>query len=492
AGVAGAAGKDLLGQLFPPGVQAAKKPPPEPKIPINSAVIIGAGVAGLTAAMLLTDMGKEVTVLESCHRPGGRIQTATYPNGQHAVVGFMEWYDKCVDPDTWWLLSELGFTGNDYIKWPDSQYYYWRGEYHYQDGTWTQFINSLPFDDAEGAAGFFASEDEIGDIGPDVCTWPLDTGDYPDYDYTDFEDWMLHNPDGTPHWRPDVAELWDINLRSELGVNSYLSSAAFGILSATYWDLGRGFYILKGGNYGIIERLMQRIPSGAVHLNEPVSSVTNTATGVQVETHNGTYTADVAIVATQHSKVASIVPELPSDRVAILESMGAPKNFLALQQYSERFWETKYGMEGWGGYSDHGVHHTLRPGAYSIGNETSFQTGSTGILSTYINEPEASNLWRKPKGIHANTATADKITNHVLDDLETYWPEVRDYYIEGSGRVFQWDPYGPIWPVEHVLNGNYAKNKQPVGRIYFAGDYIEDFGVGDAILSARNVVDKFE
>jgi len=473
----------LLKKLFPP--VKAQEP-----IPINSAIVVGGGLAGLTAAMLLTDMGKEVTLLESCHRPGGRVQQAEYPNGQYGIVGFYEWYDRQLDADMWWLLDELGFRRADYARYPDATFYNWRGEYHY-DARWRKLIDSLPWDDKGGAEAFRASEDEVGELMEEVCVWPLDTGGYPDYDYTDFEDWMLYNPDETPHWRPDVAEFWDLSIRSEVGVQSYQFSAAFGIMSCAYWDYSRATYTLKNGPYRIIEKLMQRIPSGAVHLNEPVSSVTNTATGVQVETNQGTYTADVAIVATQHSKVASIVPELPTDKVASLTSMGEPKCFIALQQYSKRFWETKYGMEGWGGFSDHGVYGTTRPGAYTIGSETVNQTGRKGILSTYINEPEASALWSSPHGIHADTATTDMITNHVLDDLETYWPEVRDYYIEGSGRVFQWDPYGPIWPVGHVLNGNYIKNKLPVGRIYFAGDYIEDFGGGDAIASAKDVVANF-
>jgi len=489
AGMASMAGKDLLRQLFPPA--KAQEP-----IPINSAVVIGSGVAGLTAAMLLTDMGKQVTVLEACHRPGGRIQTKYYPNGQHGVIAFFEFYSEDMDPDTWWLLKELGFKSRDITTWPIPQFYNWRDEYHYQDGTWTEFIRSLPFDDPEGAEEFLETEDAIWELEKEVCIWPLDEGGYPDYDYTDFEDWMLWTKTGKKHWRPDVAELWDLNLRSETGVHSYLSSAGWGILSACYWELSRAgkYYILKDGNYKIIERLMQRIPAGAVHLNEPVLSVENTDTGVKVTSTEGTYTADVAIVAVQHSKVASIVPELPSERVDILESMGEPKNFIVMQQYSERFWETKHGMKGWGGFSDHGVHHTTRPGAYTIGNETGFQTGTTGILTTYINEPKASELWQASEihGLHAVGSLKDTVTNVALDDIETYWPEVRDYLISGSEHVYCWDPYGPNYPVGHVVNGNYAKNKEPVGRIYFAGDYIEDFGVGDAILSAKNVVAKFE
>ena len=36
-------------------------------------VVIGAGLAGLSAALTLQDAGAEVTVLESSDRPGGRV-----------------------------------------------------------------------------------------------------------------------------------------------------------------------------------------------------------------------------------------------------------------------------------------------------------------------------------------------------------------------------------------------------------------------------------
>jgi phytoene dehydrogenase-like protein len=36
-------------------------------------VVIGAGLAGLSAALTLQDAGAQVTVLESSDRPGGRV-----------------------------------------------------------------------------------------------------------------------------------------------------------------------------------------------------------------------------------------------------------------------------------------------------------------------------------------------------------------------------------------------------------------------------------
>jgi hypothetical protein len=506
AGMAGMAGKDLLGQMFPPGVQAKKKPPVE-RIPIDSAVIIGGGIAGLTAAKELTENAivNTLTLIEQCHRPGGRVQTSNYDNGQHGVAAFMESYDSDMDPETHAMWADLGFGGPDIAKWGDNQYMWWRGQYVPQTGNWASFIDALPFDDAEGAAAFIESEDVFWELEKGLLEWPLDTAStYPEYDYTDFEDWMLwteHKKKGKmPNWRSDVAELWDINLRSETGVEAWESSAAWGILAACYWDLSNSYYIIKDGMYAMIEAIMSRIPAGSVKLNETVSSVTNVGdTSVQVETNKSTYTADVAIVAVPHNKVKGIVPELTSAKIASLDSMGQAKNFVAMQQYSERFWETVYGFtdNSWGGYSDegdYGNYPTNKPGSFSIGNETCFQTGTTGILTTYINEPTATPLWdpSKIKGVHATGSLKTAVTDLVLDDMEAYWPRVREFLISGSEKVYCWDPYGANFPVGHVVGGNYALNKEPVGRIYFVGDYIEDFGVGDAILSAWDVVDKFE
>ena len=52
-------------------------------------VIIGAGLAGLTAARYLERSGAEVTMLEARSRVGGRVLTMRegFDDGQHAELG---------------------------------------------------------------------------------------------------------------------------------------------------------------------------------------------------------------------------------------------------------------------------------------------------------------------------------------------------------------------------------------------------------------------
>jgi len=52
-------------------------------------LIVGAGLAGLSAAYELTQAGHDVTVLEARTRPGGRVHTLRdpFPDGLYAEAG---------------------------------------------------------------------------------------------------------------------------------------------------------------------------------------------------------------------------------------------------------------------------------------------------------------------------------------------------------------------------------------------------------------------
>jgi monoamine oxidase len=53
----------------------------------GDAVVLGAGLAGLTAARHLTWEGQSVTVLEASDQVGGRVRDVVLPDGQMIELG---------------------------------------------------------------------------------------------------------------------------------------------------------------------------------------------------------------------------------------------------------------------------------------------------------------------------------------------------------------------------------------------------------------------
>ena len=81
-------------------------------------VVVGAGMAGLTAALRLTQAGHQVTVLEARDRVGGRVRSVTLGNGEVGELGG-EWLSSD-QPSVMALAGELGVllseVGVDFAK----------------------------------------------------------------------------------------------------------------------------------------------------------------------------------------------------------------------------------------------------------------------------------------------------------------------------------------------------------------------------------------
>ena len=70
--------------------------------------VLGAGLAGLTAARDLALGGADVLVLEARDRPGGRVEAVTLPGGRVVQAG-----GEVFGDDHWayrGLVQELGLT----------------------------------------------------------------------------------------------------------------------------------------------------------------------------------------------------------------------------------------------------------------------------------------------------------------------------------------------------------------------------------------------
>jgi hypothetical protein len=78
----------------------------------GKAIVIGAGVSGLTAACILADKGFEVTVFEKEARPGGRVKSETFADGSKFETG-ATWVHDSSHPVAK-VFSDTGGSYQDY------------------------------------------------------------------------------------------------------------------------------------------------------------------------------------------------------------------------------------------------------------------------------------------------------------------------------------------------------------------------------------------
>lgn len=462
---------------------ACSAPDSTPEGEPSSVIVIGGGLSGLVSAYLLAGRQTRVTVLDANTHAGGRVHTERWPNGQVSELCFQEFFEQNVYPDVWWLIDELGL-GDQVRRYRGSIGAYLRDEYIAPD-SFNRWIRDLPWQADTDHLDFNKMTSHVSsNSGP--WNMPRDEVEYGNLDTESMKDWILRSYDQSNSG--DVDWLTSIFLQPEVGVASDRTSAAYAILNLWIWYNSELFY-LKDGNDQFVSRLFNRLPPDSVTLEAEVSRVRNVPDngGVEVEytDPSGQHTAkaDAAIVAVPHPVVSRIVPDLPADRLLALETLGHSRIIRHNSQYSERVWETQHGFDGSGIYTDQTATWITNspPGDFE-----------SGVLATYINEPAAAELWSGSTRVLTphfllDDATRRPTTDQLHRELAPFWPGLDQALSEA--RLWQVPYYGPVFPPRYVLDGHYALNREPLGRIHFGGDWVYGFGANDAVRRGRDVAE---
>lgn len=432
-------------------------------------VVIGAGLAGLTAAVELVAAGVDVTVLEARERVGGRmhgvpVADGVFADGGAAYLGARHTDLLALIQDCALGLAATTMTGDSTFLVADEH---------------TTTPSRVPPLDAVALGALFdALEDLVASIRPDA---PWLSRDAERLDHLTASEWLAENvthPDAHTFFPLFLGEMMaaDPAAISALHMAVYLRSGG-GIRYLNAFEGGAQQWRIEGGSHLLCEELAHRL-GDRVHLGRPVRLIEQDAAGVvvhSVSTVDGSVTrhsADRVVVAVPPLLAERIAfdPVLPSPRATAVTGRGcAVKVHMA---HARPLWREQ-GLSGWS-VSSHGpLLSTVddSPADESVGVLTGFVTGAaaTAFSALPADEQRATAL-----------AHARRLFPHLPAPSRVWVTDwLAEEYSKGCYAALfgpgDWLELGPTLTAPH-------------GRVHWAGTEtsLEFFGLMEgAIRSAR-------
>lgn len=413
-------------------------------------VIVGAGMAGLTAGLELTEAGHDVTILEARSRPGGRIHTlrAPFPDGLHAEAGAARIPES--HELTLRYAERMGLETEPFS--PDAP-----GRMVVRNSVLTApgFRMSefpLPFTDEEKEVGLenlaphYLGEDlqAIGD--PRSEGWPDTTLEH------------LDTVTGAELLRSRGASEATIAFL-DAGQGGFERYSALEMLMLARLGALDPMVRIPGGTdrlpRAMAERLSRHIVYGApvIRIEQDPDAVT------AVVRQAGTtrrFEADRAIVTIPFTvlREVELAPEFSAPKMRAIRDLSYEDVTRVFLQVGRRFWLDE-GLSGFGTTDD----------PMEIWDATFGQDGRRGILLSYIRGPTARRV---------ADMTGPERLRFALEAMERAYPGVRNAYQGGTSWA---------WSEERWSRGAYAFARpdeltelhhhvgSSEGRVHFAGEH---------------------
>lgn len=431
-------------------------------------VIIGAGLAGLTAARDLLAQGRSVIVLEARDRPGGRVYGLPLGDGTTSEGG-AEFIGPTQDRIAA-LAADLGVATFPTYNTGKNVYY------------------------RSGKRSLYATDGLLGAVPPDWGVVDLEMA------LLRLGNMAKSVPVGEP-WKADKAEEWDgQTFHTWSRANSLSGGARFlldefisSTLSVRSRDVSLLYvlnYIASAGNEdnpGTVDRLIntkgggqetrfvggsQEVPArlaarlgDRVRYNAPVRAVAGSGGGVTVTADGITVTAKRVVVAMSPAIAGKIAfsPALPASRAQLMQRypLGSVAKFVAV--YDTPFWRAD-GLTGQA-VSDQG--------AIDATFDNSPPDASRGILMGFMNQVNI----RKLDGAAPQDVTAAGLASFALLFGDKAKTPVRTAFQRWDNEV--WSGGGPVGVAPPgVLSDFGAALREPCGLVHWAGTETSGYWTG--------------
>ncbi len=431
---------------------------PEREGPRKKVIIVGAGIAGLTAAYELAKQGHEPHILEARHRPGGRIYTvrAPFSEGLHAEAGAMR--IPATHNLTLHYCKEFGLTLYPFTMGNPKCYYFLQGQkFRVEDCQTNPTV--LPYQLEQHESGknidqlwqetiqeFIELLSRDGEAGWEQIVRLYDQ-------YSTYEFLVARG------WSETAIELFGLLQNQEAEMN-------YSFIEMLREDLGR-YYTdmcqIEGGTdrlpYAFYERLKRHIHFGAI-----VTALDQTPEGVTAhyKTRAGRFktTGDYMIVTVpfavlRHIQILKPFSRAKQKAIRELHYDASAKIFL---QCRRRFWEEDEGIFGGGTVSDLAIRNTYYP-------EHGRETGRGVLLASYT--------WSEDAERWGSLSPHDRITQ-AIEDVAQIHPQIRHEFEVGDSIMWHDDEFAggafALFEPEQQTR-LYRDIITPEGRIHFAGEH---------------------
>ena len=422
-------------------------------------VVVGAGLAGLTAARELVRKGKSVLVLEANNRVGGRVWNHDLGGGEGTERGGA--YVGPTQNHILGLAKELGigtipgviegqnvaYIEGDRVEWSDTG----------PTGTAPPDPAILP----ELATTVTMLNEMSLEVPVDE---PWEAASAREWDGQTLETWIKDNS-ATERYRKLVpvatrpifgTEPRDLSL---LFVLFYIAASGDETHPGTFernfnTREGAQMFRLEGTSWLVVRRLAKQL-GRRVLLRQPVRRITQANGRARVETDRLSVSAKRVIVAVPPALAGRIeyLPVLPFRRDQLTQRMGQGTLTKVSVRYEKPFWREK-GFNGTGLSTD---------GLVAASFDASPPDGAPGIVMTFVGGDRAREYEALSK--------ADR-RSRVLGELAQFWgPEAEqpEEFFETRWPAQRWNRGGPVGihgAGSLVANG--SEIRVPVGRIHWA------------------------
>ncbi len=426
-------------------------------------IVIGAGLAGLSAAYELMLAGHEVTVLEAQLRPGGRVCTfhAPFSDGLYAEVGAMhipethnltlryaQLFNLPLDLEPPFTAASLSYVRGKRIVAREGAKVEWPFVLSEED---KKLDMGALLDKYETAKAY----EEIGDpAGPEWSVSALKK-----YDEVSYRDFLNRNGASD-----DVFALATFGWDHLWGEGLETVSALTVLRDTASWLKARNNFRIHGGNDLLPRAFAERLKD-KIHYGAPVVRIEQTDRDVRAFFQSGgarnSMTADRMICAIPFSvlRTLEISPPFSPDKRRAVNELPYFSGARISIQCRRKFWADE-GLNG--------SVFTDSPLGW-VFDATLGQLGPRGILQCYAGGPNARRIMALGE---------EKRIAFVKDEMSRFYPTIGEYFEGGVSKCWEEDPWergASSWYKPGQMAELWPHVARPEGRIHFAGDHTSPY-----------------